>query len=88
MSGMRKDYQMQSIVQYLKYNSPKTLREIIQNVRTNTMYVEGGKTILKDKYKFCNPIQFTVHQLANHAARNKNMEKVPNTSPTEWRYAE
>jgi hypothetical protein len=79
---------MQSIVQYLKYNSPKTLKEIIKNVRTNTMYVEGGRNIRKDKYKICNPIQFTVHQLSNHAARNKNMEKVPNTRPTEWRYVE
>ena len=86
---MRNDIQMRAIVQYLSVKGQKTLREILQNVRTNTLYTSWGfDDIQKDKYKPCRRLDFTVHQLSNHAARHKNMEKVPNTSPTEWRYVE
>lgn len=87
--AVRKDYQVNACIEYLKQHGSATISEL-----KNCVVMNSNNAIILDENGFYNTykptqhISMSVDMLAQHLRMDKRVEKIPDTRPTQWRVIE
>ncbi len=86
---VRKDYQVNACIEYLKQNGSATTSElkncVVMNSNNHMRLDENG---FVNTYRKTQNINMSVDMLAQHLRIDKRVEKIPDTRPTQWRVIE